>query len=216
MERQELERRFAEIRPSLERYAARLAGETVKDDLVQETFVRALSAIDGFRGEASLANWLYRIAGNLAADEFRRRKREGIDLEGDAFPHDCAALDESRAFEDLIDDRPWNEADGPAARREMGDCIAGFVQSLQPSFKMVILLREFEHRRYEDIAEMTGTTVENVRVRIHRARVVLRKSLENGCHVWQARHGGIECYPKDRNKGPATSSVQHGHKKQGI
>jgi RNA polymerase sigma-70 factor (ECF subfamily) len=216
MEREELERRFAELRPSLERYAARLAGESVKEDLVQETFARALSGIGGFREEASLAKWLYRIVGNLAADEFRRRKKEGMDLEGDAFPADCEDLDESRAFEDLIDDRPWSRTDEVAARREMGDCIAEFVRALQPSFKAVILLREFEHRSYEEIAEVTGTTAENVRVRVHRARAVLGQSLEKDCHVWRARHGGIECMPKSRNKNHASASIRHGQPKQGT
>jgi RNA polymerase sigma-70 factor (ECF subfamily) len=206
MKREELESRFAEIRPSLERYLARLAGESVKDDLLQETFLRAWSGIGDFREEASLENWLYRIAGNLATDELRRRKKDTGNPESEAFPGGCEDLDEAQAFMDLMDDRPWNEIGELAARREMGDCIAGFVQELQPSFKKVILLREFEHRSYADIAEKTGTTMENVRVRVHRARIALRKSLENGCHVWQARHGGIECMPKPVTK---ASSIRH-------
>jgi RNA polymerase sigma-70 factor (ECF subfamily) len=216
MERLELERRFEEVRPALERYLTRLAGAAVTDDLVQETFARAWSGIGAFREEASLENWLYRIAGNLAVDELRRRKREGMETEAGVFPRDCDELDEAQAFSDLIDDRPWNEVEEVAARREMGDCIAGFVQALQPSFKSVILLREFDHRSYDDIAEMTGTTEENVRVRVHRARGALRKALENGCHVWQERHGGFECVPKTCNKSLSAPSLRHEHYTQGT
>jgi RNA polymerase sigma-70 factor (ECF subfamily) len=185
-----------------------LAGDSVKEDIVQETFARAWSGIDGFREDASLANWLYRIAGNLAIDEIRRRKKEKREAAGDAFPKDGDDLAESGAFEDLIDDRPWNEIDEVAARREMGDCIAEFVQMLLPSYKSVILLREFEHRSFEEIAEMTGTSAENIRVRIHRARSALRTSLEKGCHVWQARHGGLECVPKGCNDETAPAPEQ--------
>jgi RNA polymerase sigma-70 factor (ECF subfamily) len=216
MDGKELEERFAGLRPSLERYVTRLAGRVASDDLVQETFARALAAIGDLREDASLANWLYRIAGNIACDELRHRKREGRDMERADSPIGSADLDASKAFEDLIDDRPWSEVGPSSERQEMGECIAGFVQALQPSFKTVILLREFEHHAYEDIAEMTGTTVEHVRVRIHRARAVLRKSLETGCHVWQARHGGIECLPKSCNKSLAESSAVHEHTEQGT
>jgi RNA polymerase sigma-70 factor (ECF subfamily) len=190
---QELESAFIEIRAALERHVARLAGMNNAVDIVQETFARALSGLSGFHGQASTKNWLYRIAGNLAIDDLRRRNRSGQA----SFPARCDDLDASEAFKDVIDDRPWNDAEERLNRTEMGDCIARFVRELQPAFKTIVILREFDHLPYEDIAEITGTSPENVRVRLHRARGALRRALERGCHIWNSRHGEVECLPKD-------------------
>jgi RNA polymerase sigma-70 factor (ECF subfamily) len=170
---QELASVFLQIRAGLERHVARLAGMNSAVDIVQETFARALLGLSGFHGQASTKNWLYRIAGNLAIDDLRRRNRSGQA----GFPARCDDLDASEALKDVIDDRPWNDAEERLNRTEMGDCIARFVRELQPSFKTIVILREFDHLSYEDIAEITGTSQENVRVRLHRARGALRRAL---------------------------------------
>jgi RNA polymerase sigma-70 factor (ECF subfamily) len=189
----ELENVFLEIRPSLERYIARLVGLNYAEDMVQEAFVRALAGLSGFHGQASTKNWLYRIAANLAIDNMRRRSKSSQE----GFPASCDDLDASNAYVDIIDERPWNDVEERLDRSEMGDCIARFVRELQPAFKTIVILREFDHLTYEDIAEITGISQENVRVRLHRARGALRKALEKGCHIWKSRHGGMECLPKD-------------------
>ncbi len=62
---------YDEFQPRIRRYLARLAGATEAEDLTQETFVRVHHALEGFRGDAALATWIYRIATNVATDRLR-------------------------------------------------------------------------------------------------------------------------------------------------
>lgn len=72
----EIDRTF---RPSIRRYPARLAGEHEADDLTQDVLLKVSRALDGFRGDAKIATWIYRIATNAALDRMRSRSfQEGI------------------------------------------------------------------------------------------------------------------------------------------
>lgn len=129
------------------------------DDLVQETFFRAFRALDGWRGEASLRNWLFTIAGNLLRDEFRKRKGrqmlplEDRDLPDHADPHaDLAAAEAERQVREGL-------ARLPRLQRE------------------VFLLRAQQGTGYEEIAAALGTTPGAARVHYHHAVKRLKELL---------------------------------------
>ena len=62
---------YADFYPRIMRYLRRLVGESEAEDLAQETFIKASQGLEGFRGEAQVSTWLYRIATNLAIDRLR-------------------------------------------------------------------------------------------------------------------------------------------------
>jgi DNA-directed RNA polymerase specialized sigma24 family protein len=67
----DFQRVYEEFQPRIRRYLARLAGAAEAEDLTQETFLRVNHALEGFRGDAALATWIYRIATNVATDRLR-------------------------------------------------------------------------------------------------------------------------------------------------
>ena len=121
------------------------------EDLVQETLFRAFRGLAHWRGEASFRSWLFTIAGNLARDAFRRRKRR-----------DVIALEE-RDFPDRAD------PDAELAAGELEERLRSELGRLPRLQREVFLLRAQEGASYEDIARTLGTTPGAARVHYHHA-----------------------------------------------
>jgi len=133
----------------------------VAEDAAQETFIRAWLRLSTFRSQASLRNWLYRIAVNTAIDMLRKEKHI---LPG--------------AVEDLNlkDAEPSPEA--MVARFERTETVQNAVLSLPEASRAVLVLREFEDLSYQEIAESLDIPVGTVMSRLNYARKLLREKLE--------------------------------------
>jgi RNA polymerase sigma-70 factor (ECF subfamily) len=144
---------FMEYQSSLFRYLARLLGdEEHAADLLQDTFVRAFSAVDVRVPPPNPSAWLYRIATNLAYDVLRRRKRlRWLRLSGDA---------QAPAFES-----------GVAVAQSVRDCLA----RLRPKDAEALLLYEYAGLSCVEIAALSGEEPASVRVRLYRARIQFRR-----------------------------------------
>ena len=121
------------------------------EDLVQETFIKAFRALDGWRGEATFRSWLFRIGGNLKKDWFRRnRGREVVSIFDTDLP-------------DTAD--PGAEAEATDAEERLRRGV-GALPRLQ---REVFLLRAQQGMGYDDIAASLGTTPGAARVHYHHA-----------------------------------------------
>ena len=142
-------------------------------DLTQDTFLKAFKGLAGFTGGSSFYTWLYRIARNVVTSHLRYEA---------ARPKIAASLDAEegdRAPLRLVDRRPA----GPdpmqgAVEAERKKFLLQALASLQPEFREIILLRDFEDRSYEEIAELLDLPAGTVRSRLHRARAELRDRLK--------------------------------------
>lgn len=136
------------------------------DDVVQETFVKAYTRIDAFKGDAGLFTWLYRIAVNTAKDHAKARGRRPAasldDLPSGA--HGLAAADAAPTVERLED-------------REQRLVVRRAVAALPAVFRSVLVLRELEGLRYEEIAQILGLSLGTVESRLFRARRRLKALL---------------------------------------
>jgi len=132
-------------------------------DLLQETFLRAYRKLGQFQGGSSFYTWVYRIAVNLALGERRRRKtaRPALDLTA----HDRF---------DPPDDRAQTDPAAPLEREERDARIQNALSALAPDHRAVVVLKDLDGLRYEEIAEMLKIPVGTVRSRLHRARHELR------------------------------------------
>jgi len=140
----------------------RMCGDMqVAEDAAQETFIQAWLRLPSYRPRASLRNWLYRIAVNMAIDMLRKEKRI---LPG--------------AVEDLnlTDSRPGPEA--LAASSERTKMVQEAVLALPEASRAVLVLREYEDLSYQEIADALDIPVGTVMSRLNYARKLLREKLE--------------------------------------
>jgi RNA polymerase sigma-70 factor (ECF subfamily) len=142
------------------------------EEIAQDTFIRAYRGLAQFRGEASLATWLHRIAMNLARNRywhfFRRRRHLTMSM-------DCPlGTENSATLGDLV---ATDEAD-PARQATVDEfvgVVATCMQRLDASHREILTMRNDEHRTYEEIAQALGIHNGTVKSRIARARGSLRR-----------------------------------------
>lgn len=143
------------------------------EDLAQETFVKALNAIESYRPEFKFSSWIFKIANNAAIDHLRRRELDTLSLEGSPHAETPEAV-EATALQ--IGDRQESPLDTVEAR-ELGGQIERAIAQLRPEYRSCILLRHVEGRAYEEIAEILNLPLGTVKTYIHRARNELRQAL---------------------------------------
>jgi len=141
--------------------AFRLTGnEEDARDVVQDAYLRAYRALPRFRQDASFSTWLYRITANRASSYVGRNLRH----RHDELPDDPAIAD-TRG-----DGDPASQADASALRHRLEAAIA----ELPPRLRQVIVLRDVYDFSHEQIATELGITESAAKVRLHRARRILR------------------------------------------
>ena len=149
-----------------------LADDAEAEDVVQETYVRAFAALEGFRGEASLRTWLTRITINEARERLRRRKRQTL-------PLDQVDLAQARGAEvvGFPGGRPMENPETEAARSQIRILLESAVDDLDEPFRLVFILREVQGCSVEETAALLDLRPETVKTRLHRARRQLRAAL---------------------------------------
>lgn len=142
----------------------RLAGRffrrpEVVEEVVQETFLKAFLSLGGFRGDRPFGHWLTRIAVNASHDQLRRQR---------ARPE--TAVDDAAVL-DLLASPAGGESE--LARITAGQLLA----RLSPEERLVLTLTVLEELPVKDVAQLTGWSIPNVKVRAFRARAKLRRAL---------------------------------------
>ena len=132
------------------------------DDLLQDIFIKVWKALPDFRGDARLYTWLYRIATNEVLNHLRKKRFKAL-----------LSLDSvSEMLERSIDNDP--SFNGDALQRELHKAI----QRLPEKQRTVFNLRYFDEMKYEDISEITGTSVGALKASYHHAYTKIKSSLE--------------------------------------
>jgi RNA polymerase sigma-70 factor (ECF subfamily) len=143
------------------------------EDLSQETFIKALNAIESYRPEFKFSSWIFKIANNAAIDQIRRRELNTLSLDGS--PHATTA-DEIEATALQVSSRGLSPLEALESR-ELGGMIEQAIGRLRPEYRSCILLRHVEGLAYEEIAELMNLPLGTVKTYIHRARNELRDML---------------------------------------
>jgi RNA polymerase sigma-70 factor (ECF subfamily) len=143
------------------------------EDLAQETFVKALNAIDSYRPEFKFSSWIFKIANNAAIDHLRRRELNTLSLDGSPHAETPEAMQATALQIGARQESPLDTVEA----KELGTAIEAAIGSLRPEYRSCILLRHVEGRAYEEIAEILNLPLGTVKTYIHRARNELRLSL---------------------------------------
>jgi RNA polymerase sigma factor (sigma-70 family) len=139
------------------------------DDLAQDVFLRLYRALPSFRGEALITTYLYRIAVNVAQDEWKRRRR-------DDRSH-VSLSDETSAWEDRLP-HPDRNAEQQIQEREFQETVEEQLQRLSQIERTIIVLYHQEERTYEQISYSLGMPIGTVRTHLHRGRKKLREAIQ--------------------------------------
>jgi RNA polymerase sigma-70 factor (ECF subfamily) len=143
------------------------------EDLAQETFVKALNAIESYRPEFKFSSWIFKIGNNAAIDHLRRRELDTLSLDGSPHAETPEAMQATALQIGARQESPLDTVEA----KELGGAIEAAIGSLRPEYRSCILLRHVEGRAYEEIAEILNLPLGTVKTYIHRARNELRQSL---------------------------------------
>ncbi len=146
--------------------------DTEAEDVVQETYLRAFSNLATFRGESSLTTWLTRIALNEALGR-KRRQRATVTL---------ASVETAQETNAQIIQFPAmsteTDPERTAAQHEIRRLLERAMDALPEPFRVVFVMRDVEEMSIEEAASQLGIRPETVKTRLHRARRLLRQSLD--------------------------------------
>ncbi|HOX85985.1 MAG TPA: sigma-70 family RNA polymerase sigma factor [bacterium] len=142
------------------------------EDLTQETFIKAFNSLATFNSEYAFSTWLYKIAANTCIDHFRKKRLL-------TFPLDNPITMQDSEMQREYPDQQEPEPDNRLINKERTTIIEDAISSLPAKYRQVIILRHKRDKSYEEIAEELALPLGTVKVRIFRAREMLKKALRD-------------------------------------
>jgi len=139
------------------------------EDLLQETFVKAINTIQGgrYNEEGKFLPWISRIAHNLAIDHFRKQKR---------YP-EVVLEDGSRLFNSMEFSEESEES--RQVMRDTRSRLRDYIKELPTEQKQVLIMRHYLHLSFQEIADRTGVSINTALGRMRYALINLRKKMVN-------------------------------------
>jgi RNA polymerase sigma-70 factor (ECF subfamily) len=167
-----MDKAVALLQRSVFAFSMRVCGQRQDaEDTMQEVLVKSLPHLAKFDSSKALAVWLYKVAKNRCLMSRRKSKfapKVELSLE---------ELMPDRDDFERLDGRINVSPEGAAIRGEQGRRLREALRSLPPHYRIVIVLRDMEGLTDEEVAEITGLLPSTIRVRLHRARLFVRREL---------------------------------------
>jgi len=136
--------------------------ESIAADVTQQVFLKVITSVAQFKGDAAFSTWLYRLVVNACQDAARRRKST-------ALATDRSWLEEFAS--------PCSQEDD-YTRAQTARCVRGAVSALPPKLRMAVLLRYFDELSYEEMAEVLNCSMGTVASRLSRGHKMLAERLQ--------------------------------------
>ena len=187
----EFDRIYAEHHIRILRYLTRMVGAQDAEDLAQEVFIRAAKAYDGFRHEAKIETWLYRIATHVAVDRLRGTASRRETLPGQEL--DEVAADGQESVSSLEE---------KTLRRAANECIRNVIYGLPENYRTPLILSELEGFTNREIAEILEVSLDTVKIRLHRAKEQLKQALLDACQFSRDERNELTCDPLNSGEDP--------------
>ncbi len=158
---------FYEYKDRVYNQALRMLGSPQEaEEAAQDTFLRIYKGLSGFRGDAKLSSWIFRIAANVCISRWKQRKEL------------ASSMDDEYIEQEASKQHFIPAADVSLENAEFHERIRDSVARLQPEYSLVITLYYFEEMSYDEIARIAAIPVGTVGTYLHRARNELKSMLK--------------------------------------
>lgn len=164
-------------------YIARRVDAAFVDDILGEILLRAAAHRDRFDQADNPLAWLYKVAGNIIADHYRRRATESNALQ--QLVHEAAETDEA------------DEAD---SYRELAQCLQPMIETLPEDYREALRLTDIQGMTQAEAAARAGLSISGMKSRVQRGRDKLKDALHRCCEIELNRRGRIVDYEQ---RGPS-------------
>ena len=189
---QQFNRVFGQFQKPIYNFVLRMVKDRpLAEEVTQDVFVKVYKSLSDFRGESEIHTWIYKIATNACLDYFRSR------------PHKKDEKTEILSPEEIIESvLPENQQELPTAEEEiitaeMSSCVRAYIEDLPEDYRIVILLHDLQGFSNPEIAKITGTTLENVKIRLHRARRRMKEVFSSNCSFYRDERNVLRCVQRE-------------------
>jgi RNA polymerase sigma-70 factor, ECF subfamily len=166
---------YAQLRPPMIAYLRRQVRDpAVAEDLVQQVFIKALTALKAGRVVGNLPGWLYQVARNAAIDYHREQRPQG-----------------TTASEDTVTD----VNDDDRLHQQLATCLRPIVDTLPALYRDTLVATDIEGRSLRGIAATAGLSVSAIKSRVSRGRRLLKAKLLECCSV-EVTNGTVTDYQR--------------------
>ena len=145
------------------------------EDASQESFLKIFNSLKKYNNNHKFSSWLYQITMNVCKDILRKKKRSVSNISLDKRPKDS----EGREMEDVLSIDNGNIPEKLAEENEFRNSLEKAIYELPEGYKEPLILRYTENLTYEDISTILKLPIATVKVRIHRARKMIRERVRN-------------------------------------
>ena len=194
-----LEQALALLQNTVFSFSMRVCGQREDaEDTMQEVLLKSVPHLPKFDSPKALVVWLYKVAKNRCLMSRRRSKfapKQDLSLE--------ELMPDRKELEQMGSDGSINP-EAFAIRSEEAGRLRDAIQRLPPQYRIVLVLRDMEGLTDEEVAEITGLRSGTVRVRLHRARLFVRKELMKGLKP-RSRRAAVTSRASSQEQ-PATNS----------
>lgn len=182
---------YEEFYTKIHVYVKRIVGKNDAEDVTQVVFDKISRNLDRFQGQSKVSTWVYRIATNTALDKLKSSSHKRSPA-GPLAPLPVEIIETGEITDFKTNIKPQSP-DQKLIRNEMSKCIREFVDRLSPDYRTIIILNELEGFTNKEIAEILQISIDAVKIRLHRARIQLKKRLETGCDFYLDEQSELAC-----------------------
>lgn len=162
------------------KFLSRAVGSDDAEDYAQDVFIKVLASLDAFGNKSSVYTWIYRIATNVVID--RKRKKTVVDR--------CNLTDRALFCKSNPD---YLSVEFDIVQNEMSECICSYIKMLPSSYRIILVLKEYESLSVAEIADILTISPENAKRRLSRARARLKKLLVDQCKFYYNELNQLSC-----------------------
>lgn len=143
--------------------------KTIAEDITQEAFIRAYNHIDSFRYESKISVWICQIAYNLLIDYKRKKSSSMLSIDDEILKNKLTTIK--------------NDPSNNIEKKIMSKCVQDKLKLMPENYRIPYIL-DMEGYSNQEIANILNCTLENAKIRLHRAKRKIKETLSNDCNFY--------------------------------